>query len=250
MDIAELKKEIENRKKNIDERGNVLGEQKVKKQSGGQFLRELMHSARTGQETHASKKVKAVDRLAESKVTGKPVDPDVLDHLAKPSNAPSLSSKVESNTPPQRTASMDAREEARTLKEDNYGVTQKNNAGLSDLISQYQNTPRVGAPMNSNGMLTEEQMLAKMRGNNGNPANYNNYGYGSTGIINEEVTRVAKELLNENFGKLYAEAMKNSIIETYKREVIKEAINENRSFIEQIVRETIIDLQKKAQSKK
>jgi hypothetical protein len=220
-----------------------LGEKSVTKQTGDQFLRELMHSANTGQQTNASIKVKAVDKVAESKIEGKPVDPNILEHVAATSASPKINPTIE----PVRSAAMDAKlAEAKRIREaanNGNNISQPSNAGIVDAMSQYMNTPQVGAPMNNNGMLTEQEMLAKY----GNQAINNS---APNALIVEQVNNVATQLLNENFGKLYAEAMKNSIIETYKAEVIKEAINENRGFIEQIVRETIIDLQKKAQSKK
>lgn len=243
MDLEKLRAEIDGKKKRIDERKNILGETVVKKQTGDQFLRELIHTQKTGQETNASIKVRAVDKLAESKETGKPIDPSILEHVGKPIEQNNNPSK--GNNPQQyRTASMDAREEARKLREsnNNYNYNATSNKGLADAISQYDRIPPVGAPMNNNGMLTEQQMMEKFGRGNGMVSAPNNF-------INEQVINVTRELLNENFGKLYAEAMKNSIIESYKAEVVKEALKENRSVIEQIVRETIIDLQKKAQSK-
>ena len=203
-----------------------------------------MHTAHTGEKTNASIRVKAVDKIAESKIKGETIDPNILEHLAKPNTL----NNTTTSQAPQRSAAMDAKmAEAKRIAEEKNSRTQYNNnrnsnAGIADAISQYTNTPQVGAPMNNNSsMLTEQQMLEKL--------SQNGYKYAPNNVINEQVTQVTRELLNENFGKLFAEAMKNTIIENYKREVIKEAINDNRSYIEQIVRETIIDLQKKAQSK-
>lgn len=242
VDLKKLKEEIDQRKSNINERSNALGEKPVTKQSGDQFLKELMHSARTGQETNASVKVKAVDRVAESKITGKAVDPNLLNHI--PKSTPSASNTINEGQP-KRTAAMDAKiAEAKRISEAKNGESYAtpSNAGLADAISQYSNTPTVGSPMNNNnGYLNEQEVMKKL--------GYNPNNLQTSPLITEQVTKVAKDLLNENFGKLYAEAMKNDIIETYKAEVIREAINENRSFIKQIVHETIVELQKKAQSK-
>lgn len=244
LDINKIKAEINNRKKNNNERKNVLGEKIITKQTGDQFLKELMYSANTGHETNASVKVKTVDKLAESKINGTPIDPNLLSHTPKPNQNQSVKPQPQHNV---RTAATDARiEEARRIKEmnqNNVNTNLNSNVGFSDAIDQYMKTPVVGAPMTNNGLITEQQMMERIKNNGGNV-------YGNNNMINEQVTKIAKDLLNENFGKLYAEAMKNSIIETYKAEVIREAINENRGFIEQIVRDTIIDLQKKAQSKK
>ena len=247
MDISKLREEIDSHKKGTTERKNALGETVATKQTGDQFLRELMHSASTGQVTNASQTVKAVDKIAEAKQiakkTGQPVDPNLLNHVPASSPSPNIVNEGA----PQSTAAMDARmAEARRISNEksnpNANMTQTSTAGVADAVAQYYNTPKVGAPMNNN-MLTEQQMLAQF-GNTAGATSAPNT------LIAEQVNTVATQLLNENFGSLYAEAMKNSIIQTYKAEVIKDALNENRSFIEQIVRETIIDLQKKAQSKK
>ena len=247
MDIEGLRKEINGRKKQLDERKNVLGEKIVTKQSGDQFLKELMHTRNTGVETNASVKVKQVDRVAESKLTGKPVDPNLLQHVAKSTTSPIINESAPA--PQHSSAAMDAKmAEAKRMRElgnvPNNGIPQSSNAGIADALAQYMNTPQVGAPMpQNNGMLTEQQMMAKYAQSVGTTQTSNS-------VINEQVTNVARELLNENFGKLYAEAMKNSIIEAYKAEVVREAINENRGFIEKIVHDYILDLQQKAKSKK
>ena len=108
------------------------------------------------------------------------------------------------------------------------------NVGVADAISQFQNMGRVGAPMNNNSMLTEQQMMGNIMGSA--PAQ----------IIVEQT----QQILNENFGHLFAEAMKNSIIEAYKAEVIKSGLDENKEYIKEIVIETILELQKRNQSKK
>lgn len=239
MDLKAIQKEINERKQMSQKTAEALGEQKIQKQSGNQFLKELMYSKDTGQETNASKKVKAVDMLAESKSTGKKIDDGIMNHLAKPAENKSNSPQREV-----RTAAIDAKlEEQKRLETETYHQNFKSkNDGLADAISQYYNTPSVGAPMN-NSILTEEEMLKRIQ----NGQNFYPKANSGSSILTEQAYKVAKEMLNENFGTLYAEAMKNNIIETYKREVIKDAINENRSFIEQIVRETIIDLQRKSQ---
>lgn len=239
MDIKGLRAEIDNRKKQLDERKNVLGEKTQVKPTGDQFLKELVHTRQTGVATNASITVKAVD------VKVKAIDnASLLNHVPAPTSSVTPNAH---NPTYQPSASEVARmDEAKRIRETannlNTQIPQPSNATISDALAQYQNIPQVGAPMQNNGMLNEQQMMHQYAQNGGGVQAPNT-------LIVEQVHSIASQLLNENFGNLYAEAMKNSIIETYKAEVIKEAINENRSVIEQIVRETIIDLQKKSQSK-
>ena len=240
IDLNKLKEGIADRKKELSVRTNALGETVQVKQTGDQFLSELMHSATTGAVTNASVKVKSVDQLAESKITGKPVDPNLLGHVTASAPTQSIEQPaVNANIP--SAADVVKMNEAKRIRErsnTNYNQTmgQTSNAGVADAIAQYTNMGRVGTPMaNNNGMLTEQQMMQ----------NQMNMGAPPQLIIEQ-----TQQLLNENFGHLFAEAMKNSIIESYKADVIKTALGENRDVIKEIVVETILDLQKRNQSKK
>lgn len=242
VDIKSLKKEIDSRKKQLSERKNALGETVEVPVTGDKFLAELLHSTKTGVETSASLKVKNVDKLAEAKINKTPVDPSLLQHIPASTPTPSINENV--SPKPVMSAAEIARynEQERIKKEGLNPIVNTSNAGIADAMSQYINTPQVGAPMQNNNMLTEQQMMARLAG--GTTAGVPNQ------IITEQVTDVATKLLNENFGKLYAEAMKNSIIETYKAEVVKASLEENKAIIKEIVVETILELQKRNQSKK
>ena len=240
IDLDKLKSGIAERKKELSVRTNALGETVQVKQTGDAFLRELMHSATTGAETHASVKVKTVDQLAEAKITGKTVDPNLLGHVATSAPTQSIQQPAQVNAHIPSAAEVAKMNEAKRIREQsnvNYNQTMgqpASNVGVADAISQFQNMGRVGAPMNNNSMLTEQQMMGNIMGSA--PAQ----------IIVEQT----QQILNENFGHLFAEAMKNSIIETYKAEVIKSGLDENKEYIKEIVIETILELQKRNQSKK
>lgn len=236
IDLNKLKSGIAERKKELSVRTNALGETVQVKQTGDAFLRELMHSATTGAETHASVKVKTVDQLAEAKITGKAVDPNLLGHVATSAPTQSIQQPAQVNAHIPTATEVARMSEAKRIREqsnNNYNQTvgqPASNVGVADAISQYQNMGRVGTPMNNQGMLTEQQIMGNA------PAQ----------IIVEQT----QQILNENFGHLFAEAMKNSIIESYKAEVIKIGLDENREYIREIVVETILELQKRNQSKK
>lgn len=248
LDLEKLRQTVDDRKEELNAKKSALGESTNIPIKGDQFLAELVHTRQTGQQTGASIKVKAVNVAAEAKLEGRTVDPNLLEHITQ--SAPTQS--IQTQAPVQAnghvpTASEAARmEEAKRIREQSEANYNKpmgsggSTVGVADAISQYQNMGRVGTPMpNQGGMLTEQQMMVNQMAA-GAPSQ----------LIVEQVNNVATQLLSENFGHLFAEAMKNSIIESYKAEVIKEALEENRSVIEQIVRDTIIDLQKRNQSKK
>lgn len=244
LDLEKLRDTIDNKKQELSSRKSALGESTIIPVTGDQFLKELVHTRQTGQQTGASIKVKAVNQVAEAKLAGKTVDPNLLEHVTSSAPTQSIQQPVQQANLHIPTAAEVARmSEAKRIREQseaNYNQTLAQPAstvGVADAIAQYQNMGRVGSPMGS--MLTEQQMMQNKMAAGAPPQ-----------LIVEQVNNVATQLLNENFGHLFAEAMKNSIIESYKAEVIKEALEENRSVIEKIVRDTIIDLQKINKSKK
>ena len=242
VDIKNLRREIDARKSALNERKTALGEPVNSTQSKDKFLGELLHSARTGLETNASIKIKTVDKVAEAKINKTPIDPSLLQHVGAVATTPSIN--VTQQTKPVMSASEIARynEQERIRKEGVNPMGNPPNAGVADAMSQYMNIPQVGAPMQQNqGMLNEQQMMAQFGAGTSSAPNQ---------LIAEQVTNVATQLLNENFGKLYAEAMKNSIIESYKAEVVRASLIENRAMIKEIVVEAILELQKRNQSKK
>jgi len=248
LDLDKLRDTIDNKKQELTTRKSALGESTIIPVTGDQFLRELVHTRQTGEKTGASVKVKAVNDVAEAKLAGKTVDPSILEHITSSAPTQSIQQPIQQANGHIPTASEVARmNEAKRIREQsetNYNQPMGNqapsNVGVADAITQYQTMGRVGIPMvNQQGMLTEQQMMTNQMAA-GAP----------TQLIIEQVNNVASQLLSENFGHLFAEAMKNSIIESYKSEVIKEALEENRSVIEKIVRDTIIDLQRINKSKK
>ena len=255
IDIKALQKTIDSRKKELTEKRGLLGENTVVPITSDAFLRELIHSTNTGQETGASIKIKTVDQVAEAKITGKAIDPSLLSHIPQTTPNVSVTPNVEAtpNYNPQINNAAKI-EEARNIKEaaailDRKGMTGSvSNAGIADAIANYQNIPQVGAPMveaQKGSMLTEQQVLTSIA--NGTTTSN---AMTPNGLIVEQVTNMARQILDENFGVLYTEAMKNSIIESYKTEKVRDALQENRDMIKEIVVETIIELQKRNKSKK
>lgn len=65
----------------------------------------------------------------------------------------------------------------------------------------------------------------------------------------ENVKGVVNNYLAENLGSVFEEAIKNTVIEMYAVERIKEVLNENRDLIKSVVIETIRDIQDRNKKK-
>lgn len=79
--------------------------------------------------------------------------------------------------------------------------------------------------------------------------NYNNKSLMNEGHLVENVKKVVDGYLNENYGQLLEDSIKNAVIEMYAIERIKTVINENKSMIRDVVIETIRELQAKSKKK-
>lgn len=65
----------------------------------------------------------------------------------------------------------------------------------------------------------------------------------------ENVKNVVNGYLSENLGPIFEEAIKNTVIEMYAVERIKEVLNENRDLVKSVVLETIKEIRAKSQAK-
>lgn len=243
LDLAKLRDTIDNKKQELTTRKSALGESTIIPVTGDQFLKELVHTRQTGQQTGASVKVKAVNDVAEAKLAGKTVNPSILEHVISSAPTQSIQPEIQQANghipSAAEVARMNEVKRIREQSENNYNkpMGQPSTLGVADAISQYQNMGRVGTPMqpNQGGMLNEQQMMQNQM---------------AAGAPSQLIIEQTQQILNENFGHLFAESMKNAIIESYKANVIKTALIENKDYIREIVVETILDLQKRNQSKK
>lgn len=249
LDISKVKKEIDDRKSQMTERSRILGENTVVPSSGNQFLRELKYSRESGVKTGASVKVAAVAKVADAKANKIPVNAeavtkDLMEHV-NATNTPKFTPKTAQARPTVESNKMDESKRIAELASQMEEQERRKGQTLADALSQYVSTPHVGTPM-SGGYLTEAQLREAMIAKNTQMG-----GMGVTpNMIVEQVSNVAEQYLQENFGSLFSEAMKQTIVETYKAERVKAAIQENRELIKDIVVETILELQKRNQSKK
>jgi hypothetical protein len=88
--------------------------------------------------------------------------------------------------------------------------------------TNYLTTPPVGAPMNETAVQMPMQL--------------------NEAALVENVQNVVKGYLTENLGPIFEEAIKNTVIEMYAVERIKEVLNENRDLIKSVVVETIKEI--------
>ena len=106
--------------------------------------------------------------------------------------------------------------------------------------------PNGGIPpvVNYNGqqLLTSLPQQATMQNQMGQPVSINE------AALQENVRKLVNNHLVENLSPILEEAIKNTVIEMYAIERIKEVLYENKDLIKKVVYETIRELQKKKKS--
>jgi hypothetical protein len=212
-DLNKLRTEIDSSKKerrNVAE--SVQGSALLPKDV---FLNELLTSLKTGQPTQATNLIKVVENKTAQKF-GEVAKHEVVPIASQQRFTPQQNlNEVEMS--PERDEQLFADFERRKKQT------------LAESIQQYNTTPPVGSPMTNvvpqRPMPLNEQYLA------------------------ESVKNLVNNHLAENLGPIFEEAIKNTILEMYAVERIKEVLNENKEIIKSLVYETIRELQakKKAQ---
>ena len=225
-DLNKLKTEIDNRKK---ERGivaeHVQGAGLLPKDV---FLKELLTSLESGQETKATNLIKVVENTTAARF-GEVVRHDVqpLVPQQRPAQPRNLN-EVEMS--PERDELLFAEFEKRrksTLAEsiEGFNRTAAPNPGYNQGYAQPQQ--QYGPPPTVAGVpMLNEQYLG------------------------ESVKRIVNNYLIENFGPVVEEAIKSTILEMYAVERIKEVLNENKEMIKSVVIETIREIQAKNKAAK
>lgn len=203
VDLTKLKEEIAEKKQN-----------KVKEfqKSGGPvakdvFLKDLIDSLESGQESHSSKKIKLVEQATAKKTgdvapsgTNQTISEAINSHSGGKATSPTMGGDVDSDREEQLYKEFE-RKKKELLGE----------KGGGEFI-----------PNNSQGQYSQPQQLNE-----------------------EKLISFVKETINESFAPIVEQAMKDSIVEIYTVERIKEVIKENESLIRGIVINTIRELQKK-----
>jgi len=226
LDLNKLKEEIHNEKQSRNVVPSQLGENVgVGVAPRDVFLHGLQTSLKSGQETAASSLIKVV----ENKVAEK--HGEVKKHAVnETAPTPTASPKPATQSPDrdeQLFADLEKKRKS-TLAESISTFQGNTNAPTATPPTvnfggtQYLTTPPVGAPM-SEGVAQQPMQL-------------------NEAALVENVQKVVNGYLNENLGPIFEEAIKNTVIEMYAVERIKEVLNENRDLIKSVVVETIKEI--------
>jgi hypothetical protein len=215
-DLNKLIAEIDRSKR---ERGvlaeNIQGARLLPKDK---FLHELVNSLDTGVSTQATKLIKIVENKTAERMNETPRHNISREDVA-----------VIQPQPRQRMNEVDmSPERDEQLYRD---LENKRRQTLADSMQGYINTPAVGSPMSnqSNYGLTPPQGMQL-----------------NEAYLTENVKKIVNGYLVENFGPIVEEAIKNTILEMYAVERIKEVLTENKEIIKTLVYETIREIQAKS----
>lgn len=213
INLNKLKEEISNRKNGGNVMSSVLGEKVgVGIAPRDSFLNGLLESLKTGRETASSALVKTVD----NKVADKKGETTKL----KISNS--------NNVPNQRPIQINDGYDASPERDEQLYIDleKRRKQTLVESISNYSQTPMVGAPMQQN-----------------------NHTQMNEGYLVENVKNIVNGYLVENFAPIVEEAIKSTILEMYAVERIKEVLHENKDLIKTVVIEVIKEIQSRNKAK-
>lgn len=227
MDLKEIKAQIDIRKKEMIKESTSLGENHNLNTpvQTDTILYEIQQSLRTGQANETVDKIKSVDRLAGIKrankngsvVNGSGLSEELMQHVE---TAPSK----QTVTQPQQTT-RNVNDNRDKLFEQELLKT-NNNQGLTDLLKQ-----------------NESNTSMSMMGNYQQPHQSHSQQLNSNSI-NEQIDTTVNKYLTENFGVVLQKVMKDAIIEMYSIEKVRESLFENKKYIQEIIRDTLVDLAK------
>ena len=218
LDLNKIKDEIDNRKKEKNMVSSRLGENVGRGVAPrDEFLNGLLTARNTGKDTASSNLIKVV----ENKVAAKhgEVAKHNINEVVAPVQRPAQGEKVDMS--PERDEQLF------------FDLERKRKQTIAESMSQFINTPAVGAPMNN--VPNNTGLLAPMQINEA--------------YLVENVKKVVDGYLTENLAPIFEEAIKSTIIEMYAVERIKEVLNENREMIRTVVIETIREIQAKSKAK-
>lgn len=219
INLNKLRDEIDNRKKGRNIQTENVGNNNVVGASPRHaFLNGLLESIRTGSESTATALVKAVDNRVAEKNGETPklnVTKPIVPQQSVQQRIPQRINEVEMS--PERDEQLFA------------DLERKRKKTLAESIESYASVPMVGAPMTQQ----PHQITANL----------------NEGYLVEGVKKIVDNYLVENFAPVVEEAIKNTIIEMYAVERIKEVLHENKELIRTVVIETIKDIQAKAKAK-
>ena len=221
-DLNKLKNEIATRK---NERNSIVDGVSPR----DKFLFGLVESIETGRETQSSALVKTVDNTVAAKkkeAARLPVNETVT---APP--------QQQTQYAPKRPVQLEQIDMSPERDEQLWAdIERKKKQTLAESMQTYIQTPYTGAPMAQQPMqpmmpMGQQPML-------------------NEAYLTENVKKIVNNYLVESFGPIVEEAIKSTILEMYAVERIKEVLTENKEMIQNIVYDTIRELQAKSKANK
>jgi len=208
-----IKEEMATRRSERNTVSEQLGESVNATQAKDGFLNGLITSFQTGRETHSTKRIK----LIENKV-------DIR----------------EGKSPKFKENDTDLTE-VNQNRNTNRNVLPVNN-GINPEMGQGDRDELMYAEMSKKSLrggqsLSESLMSVGGHGNNNAPI--------QSSQLTEGVKNVVNNYLAENFGLIVEESIKNTILEMYAVERIKEVLHENKSMIKSIMLEILKEMKAK-----
>lgn len=222
--LSNLKKEIEERKQ---QRGTVTEGTTANLSARDEFLHGLLTSIKTGTPTSATNKIKMVENLTAEK-QGEIKMHNIGDGLTQ-SSIPAAPVNGRQNPP---TVDMGGMMNERDDKFDQ-AISSKSQT-LVEELNRYRTMGNVGDPMTTN--QKPQQRVEPRQAIN-------------EGALVESVQGIVDNYLSQNFALLLEEAIKNTILELYATERVKEIIQENPEVVKKVVLETIREIQAKSKKK-
>ena len=227
LNLNTLKSEIDSRKKNKNQEsfGNAASAPK------DAFLNGLLESLQTGRQTGASVKMVSVARQADGlekykkgKIDGKQLDSikTVVEQRMPVENKHQTQVPVNNNNPSILMGDDNDRDEA---------LFRSFTHGKSKTLAESIDAVNINAPRyNSNQPSSQPIGL-------------------NEGLLVENVKNIVNGYLSENLGYVFEEAIKNTIIEMYAVERIKEVLDGNKEMFKSIIYETLREIQEKNKAK-
>ena len=243
IDLDNIKGIIEKTKKENKERAIALGEDVTVHLTGDVFLNELQTSLVEGALNPSSAKVVAVNEAIMVKDGERTtIDPKLMEHIGNGQTTvnvnPQLQQEYPQNQPsPQYQQQQQQQEQYQQLQyaqpiqptsnpdQNFYAEIERKQRELATLQGHGQ-VPQTGKP------VMNEQYIA------------------TPNALNEQISIAFDNFLKEDLSTVLQEAMKSSIVETYKAERVKIALQENKNLIRTIVLDVIKELQERNPKKK
>ena len=236
-DLNKLRDEIDKEKRNRNITPSSLGESVGPGVSPRDvFLNGLLEARQTGADNAATTLIKKVENEAHAKRGG-----GITTHQINETHTPTA--PVQPRTP---TVEMSPERDEQLFRD----LEAKRKATLAESIQHFNSshggvaTPQ-GTTTNFNGQqyLTSMPANAQVPQQGGAPMQINE------AALVENVKNVVNGYLSENLSVIFEEAIKNTVIEMYAVERIKEVLNENRDLVKSVVVETIKEIQARSKAK-